>query len=100
MCEDTDSYLSLANVLVTEVKKLAPVFHASILSEDLDRYNVICEIVVYHSTERYFDVLNFLFRYFELEYQSSFVFKPLGSNTDIFYSIFQYTAGETVQLAL
>ena len=37
VCEDTDNYSSLAHILVTEVKKLAPVFQASILSEDLDR---------------------------------------------------------------
>lgn len=45
VCEDTDNYLPLAHILVTEVKKLAPVFEASILSEDLDRlvssHNVI-----------------------------------------------------------
>lgn len=37
VCEDTDSYQPLAHILVTEVKKLAPVFEASVVSEDLDR---------------------------------------------------------------
>ena len=37
VCEDTDGYQPLAHILVAEVKKLAPVFQASILSEDIDR---------------------------------------------------------------
>ena len=37
VCEDTDGYQPLAHILVAEVKKLAPVFQASILSEDVDR---------------------------------------------------------------
>jgi len=38
VCEDTDGYLQLAHVLVSEVKNLAPVFQACIQSEDGDRY--------------------------------------------------------------
>lgn len=37
VCEDTDGYQPLAHILVAEVKKLGPVFQASILSEDTDR---------------------------------------------------------------
>ena len=44
VCEDTDGYQPLANILVTEVKKLAPVFQASILSEDIDRSVPYCTL--------------------------------------------------------
>jgi len=37
VCEDTDGYLQLANVLVSEVKSLAPVFQACIQCDDADR---------------------------------------------------------------
>jgi len=46
VCEDTEGYLPLAQILVAEVKKLAPVFNASILSEDVDRLVLMCSVVL------------------------------------------------------
>ena len=62
VCEDTDGYQPLAHILVAEVKKLAPVFQASILSEDIDRlvscHDNILDVQLYiHSVIRLYLVL-------------------------------------------
>ena len=50
VCEDTDGYQPLAHILVAEVKKLAPVFQASILSEDVDR------LVPLHDCQQFLEI--------------------------------------------